>query len=467
MGSPTSEETVQPGSYVIIEKQNFRKLCKVTEKGAFTLGKEQVEMEQLLNKPYWTTFKMLPSKISKKHVSLEVTLRAETMEDIRQGLSSGTDNRSITDDGTSQKLSKEEIEDLREAGKSSKEIVTSLISNSSSFTTKTEFSQEKYIKKKEKKYFRYLTIRKPSIAMIQEIYFRQDCSKINFLRMDTLSQILSFSDVRAEGKFLLYDSGSCGLSAAALLSRIGGDSSGVMVYLHPGNQAQMTLVQAMNFPVEQVKRMMVVNLYTFLRMHYQGEGAIMKELVKKHCEWKRLKVVEASEGFPAAKKAKLEVLNGNGEEEKEAQEEKVEKIDKEAMEMDKSESLETLEIKNGFYKVPETFKEPKWLNETRNAVNCFKVGKADGLILVTKEHPSSIIKSLLDFLGISRPFVIYHCHREPLQETYVALKQRKDIVNLRLFSNFCRGYQVLPNRTHPEIMMNDLGGYLLTGFLVE
>ncbi|XP_015116896.1 tRNA (adenine(58)-N(1))-methyltransferase non-catalytic subunit TRM6 [Diachasma alloeum] len=454
MGHQIAEETVQPGSYVIIEKQNFRKLCKITEKGTFTLGKEQVEMEHLLNKPYWTTFKMLPSKTSKKHVSLEVTLRAETMEDIRQGLSSGTDNRSITDDGTSQKLSKEEIEDLREAGKSSKEIVTTLISNSSSFTTKTEFSQEKYIKKKEKKYFRYLTIRKPSISMIQEIYFRQDCSKINFLRMDTLSQILSYSDVRSEGKFLLYDSGTSGLCAAALLSRIGADTSGVMAYLHPGNQAHLTLVQAMNFPEEQVKRMIIANVQNFLRIYHQGEGQIMKELVAKHCDWKRMKEMQDAEGIAPAKKVKLDdevVENGvEGEGDKERE---------------RMEGLETMH--NGICHVPDSFKEPKWLNQTRNAVKCFTKSNADGLVVVTKEHPSSIINSLLTFLGTSRPFVIYHCHREPLQETYVALKQRKDIVNLRLFSNFCRGYQVLPNRTHPEIMMNDLGGYLLTGFLVE
>ncbi|XP_063989024.1 tRNA (adenine(58)-N(1))-methyltransferase non-catalytic subunit TRM6 [Diachasmimorpha longicaudata] len=447
MGHQTAEETVQPGNYVIIEKRNYRKLCKVTEKGTFTLGKEQVEMVHLLDKPYWTTFKMLPSKTSKKHVSLEVTLRAETMEDIRQGLSSGTDNRLITDDGTSQKLSKEEIEDLREAGKSSKEIVTSLISNSSSFTTKTEFSQEKYIKKKEKKYFRCLTIRKPTISMIQEIYFRQDSSKINFLRMDTLSQILSYSDVKSEGKFLLYDSGTSGLCPAALLSRIGADTSGVMVYLHPGNQAHLTLVQAMNFPGELVNRMMTVNLYNFLRIYEQGKEEILKELVAKHCDWKRTKEMLASDGMSPAKKAKLDNQGENG------------------LGEEKIEGMETIE--NGVCHIPNSFKEPKWLGETRKAVDCFKKGKADGLIIVTKEHPASIVNGLLSYLGASRPFVIYHCHREPLQETYVALKQRKDVVNLRLFSNFCREYQVLPNRTHPEIMMNDLGGYLLTGFLVE
>ncbi|XP_011301509.1 tRNA (adenine(58)-N(1))-methyltransferase non-catalytic subunit TRM6 [Fopius arisanus] len=455
MGEQSPEETVQPGNYVVIEKQNFRKLCKITEKGTFTLGKEQVQMEDLVNKPYWTTFKMFPSKISKKHVSLEVALKAETMEDIRQGMSSGTDNRSITDDGTSQKLSKEEIEDLRDAGKSSKEIVTSLISNSTSFATKTEFSQEKYIKKKEKKYCRYLTMKKPSISMIQEIYFRQDSSKINFLRMDTLSQILSYSDVRSEGKFLLYDSGTSGLSAAALLNRIGAGTSGSLTYLYPGNQAQLMLVQAMNYPEEQLKRMMVANLFTFLRIYHQGEDQIMRELVKKHCHWKKTREMQTPEEIIPAKKLKLDKMEENG-----VSTEKVDKNDEN--------NEETMErVLNGVCSVPEGFKEPKWFRETKNAVSCFKEGKADGLIIVTKEHPFSIVKSLLSFLGMSRPFIIYHCHREPLQETYVALKQRKDIVNLRLFSNFFRGYQVLPNRTHPEIMMNDLGGYLLTGFLVE
>lgn len=92
--------------------------------------------------------------------------------------------------------------------------------------------------------------------------------------------------------------------------------------------------------------------------------------------------------------------------------------------------------------------------------------KADGLAIVAREHPLNIIKELIPFVKFSRPFVIYHSHREPLQETYVELKKRTDVTNVKLFSNFLRSYQILPDRTHPEITTNDCGGYLLTGYTV-
>lgn len=450
MEEQIEQEIVRPGSYVVVQKQSFRKLCKVSEKGTFTLGKEQIEMEQLIGKCYWSTFKMIPSKNGKKNITLILAEKAETSEGLRKGVTSGIDNRSITDDGTSQKLSKEEIEDLREAGKSSNEIVGCLIENSTSFASKTEYSQEKYIKKKENKYFRYLTILKPSIAILQAIYFRQDHSKINCLRMDTLSQILSFCDVKADGQYILYDGGSCGLAAAALMSRIGSETKGNLIHLHPGNQAQMTLVHAMNFPDEQLKRMHTVNLYTFLRLYHQGENVIIDELAKK---------------YALSRKLANDVKRKNNDEDENNLNIKRPKFEDSSMKADELIVHEDNKIDHTTSLVG-TFKMPRWFDETREAVNRIKQSVTQGIAIIGREHPLNIINELLSFLGASRPFVIYHCHREPLQETYVALKQRKDIINLKLFSNFCRGYQVLHNRTHPDIMTNDLGGYLLTGYLV-
>ncbi|XP_044580204.1 tRNA (adenine(58)-N(1))-methyltransferase non-catalytic subunit TRM6 [Cotesia glomerata] len=456
------QETVSIGDYIIIQKQDYRKVCRITRDGTFTLGKEQVEMSGIINKPYWTTFKMIGPVSSLKNglktITLEVAEKAETSENIHKGLASGSDNRSINDDGTSQKLSKAEIEDLREAGKSSKEIVGYLIENSSSFSSKTEYSQEKYIKKKETKYCRYLTILKPTVGLLQEIYFRQDPGRVNCLRMDTLSQILSYCDVKSEGKYLLYDGGSCGLAAAAMLSRIGANTQGTLINLHPGNQPNLTLVQAMNFTDEQVKRMLAVNLYTFLRLYYQGDQVILEELAKKYAlSALRRQNSENHDGNHQAKKPRLEPEVEDDSTTTSEEEEK--KLNDVIMETD-------IEAADDLIKTA-AFKKPKWFQETKEVVDCLKLSKADGLAIVAKEHPLNIVNALLPYLEVSKPFVIYHCYREPLQETYVALKSRKDVINLRLLSNFCRGYQVLPNRTHPEITTNDLGGYLLAGYLVS
>ncbi|XP_012288221.1 tRNA (adenine(58)-N(1))-methyltransferase non-catalytic subunit TRM6 [Orussus abietinus] len=164
---------------------------------------------------------MVPLKTGPRNYSLEVSDRVESLQDLKNSSISGIDNRCIFDDGTSQKLSKDEILELREAGKSGKEIVGTLIENSKTFANKTEYSQEKYLKKKERKYSQYLVIHKPTVRALQEIYFQQDHGKICGLRMDTLALLFSYSDVKSEGLYLLYDSGSSGLVAAGMLNRIG------------------------------------------------------------------------------------------------------------------------------------------------------------------------------------------------------------------------------------------------------
>ncbi len=65
------------------------------------------------------------------------------------------DNRNLVDTPANQKLSREEIEDLKTNMKNDDmtgaELVDKLIENSASFSSKTEYSQEKYIKKKKEK----------------------------------------------------------------------------------------------------------------------------------------------------------------------------------------------------------------------------------------------------------------------------------------------------------------------------
>ena len=61
------------------------------------------------------------------------------------------DNRSFSDTNTAQKLTDSDIHQLRDQGASAKDIITSLITNSETWGNKTEFSQEKWLMKKQKK----------------------------------------------------------------------------------------------------------------------------------------------------------------------------------------------------------------------------------------------------------------------------------------------------------------------------
>lgn len=522
------DDIITVGKYVIIKKLSFKKIYKVTMNGTLMLGKDTVQMHEIIGKPFWTTFEMVQVKGGKRTYSLKEVVETESLNDLLSELPSGSDNRSIIDDGTSQKLSKEQILQLQESGKSGKEIVGSLIENNKSFLERTEYSQEKYLKKKEQKYLKYITIWKPSINLLHDIYFKQDHKKIGNLRMDSLAQLLSYSDVQSDGLYILYDSGSHGLPAAAMLNRIGSNTMGHLINLHPGNKPQVTLINAMNFPKEQSDRLLNVNIYSFLRLYYQGASAVLDQISKKayHDNINNVKNVKSkndenhvNKQLPQVEEKigmKEETLDNNelndeikhsiGMKEKnlddnESNDEIKHSIDEEEKNLDNDESNDKTkhstdmketnsdivnelneDVKhstNGNLKrkLNESdkcnsakltpVKKPKWLSKTQEAVDLVNGSKARGLAIIAREHPLNIIMALLPFLGPSRPFVIYHVHREPLLETYMTLKHKQNVINLKLFSNFLRSYQVLPDRTHPDILTSDTGGYLLSGYLVQ
>lgn len=93
--------------------------------------------------------------------------------------------------------------------------------------------------------------------------------------------------------------------------------------------------------------------------------------------------------------------------------------------------------------------------------------KMDGLIIVCKQHPSNILLALVKYLAFSRPFVIYSPYKEPLMETYVAIKDTGKAVMVTLSESWLRNYQVLPDRSHPEVLMSGGGGYILSGIYVD
>ncbi|XP_053982888.1 tRNA (adenine(58)-N(1))-methyltransferase non-catalytic subunit TRM6-like isoform X2 [Hylaeus volcanicus] len=461
------EDIITVGKYVIVKKLNFKKIYKVTASGSLMLGKDLVDMREIIGKRFWTSFEMIPSKDGKRSFSLKEVTETESWDDLLSTLSSGNDNRTIIDDGNSQKLSKEEILRLQESGKTGKEIVGSLIENNKSFLERTEYSQEKYLKKKEQKYLRHLTICKPNISSLHSIYFKLDHNKIGNLRMDALAQLLSYSDVQSDGLYILYNSGSQGLPTAAMLNRIGANTAGHLINLHPGNVPQATIVHAMNFPKEQLDRLINVNIYSFLRLYHQGESAVLNNILtlkKPRDSWtKKIKKNasnvsdkncidnQISENKETSNKECLKSVSDTSKITENNETSKEESVN--SCSTATKRKLDESEEGNSMEDVPA--KKPKWLLETQCAVDLVQKVKARGLVIVAKEHPLNIVTALLPFLGVSRPFVIFHIYREPLQETYMMLKQRQNVINLRLFSNFLRSYQVLPDRTHPDILTSD------------
>ncbi|KAJ2946741.1 hypothetical protein O0L34_g12801 [Tuta absoluta] len=454
------EEVIKVGDYIVIQKQSYKKLHKFNKpNSSVSLGRDNVNLSGIEGNPYFSLFRIVPKNKRGKEFGLELTEEAVQLKDEIDIKVSGIDNRNIIDDGRSQKLSAAEIAEIASEATKASDIVETLISNSSTFHNKTEFSQEKYLKKKEKKYFEYVEILKPNLRLISEIMYKLDPGKIQYIRKDTLSQIMTLSNVYCEGNHLLYDSGSNGLLPAALLSIIGAKTEAKLVHMHPGNMSQKQALLAMNFPEEQYGRCISVNIYSALRQYYQGCDTHVTATDTNDNESNPLKRKAEDDDDGISKVPKLESL------------ESIEKLSH-----NKSNGSETTEIPQ---KEPDTEvsktendnklsepKKPKW-HFDNIAASEILTEKVDSLVIACKEDPLNIFMELMQFVKPGRPFVVYNTVAEPLQHLYLELKMLPQVIALKLTGNWMRNYQVLPERTHPEVMMNNQSGFLLTGYIVK
>lgn len=427
----TNNEVIKIGDYIVIQKQNYRKLHKFNKtNAAISLGRDNVNLYGIEGCSYFSFFK-LESKNNKRNreFTVEFTEEPVTLKDEIDIKVSGNDNRNIIDDGRSQKLTAADIEILKCDSNKASDIVETLITNSNTFHNKTEFSQEKYLNKKAKKYCEYIQILKPNLRMVAEIMYKLEPTKIQHLRLDTMSQLITIANISSEGVHLLYDSGSNGLLAASLMSTIGNNSNGKLVHMHPGNMSQKQALLAMNFSDTQLERCISVNVYSVLRQLYQGCDTNGKETCNENNPLKRKNYDETEHKSKVAKAEDSERSNDN----RVKVELQLKDIELTEETVNKAQSIE----KN---KLPEP-KKPKWHFDNIAAAQLLK-NKADSLVIACKEDPQNIFNELMNFVKPGRPFAIYFPVAEPLQNLYLNLKPRPNVAALKLACNWMRNYQV-------------------------
>eukprot|EP00899_Mesostigma_viride_P024770 jgi/Mesvir1/5478/Mv15528-RA.1 len=139
------------------------------------------------------------------------------------GDSGRRDNRNLLDRNNAQTLSAEDIARLKSEGVTGDKLVEVLKSNSATFATKTEFSQEKYLKKKKKKHCLRVILRRATAHRICEAYFKKGDFKAGHIRVDALSLLLSLSNVFAgDATSVLVFENCAGLITGAVAERMGG-----------------------------------------------------------------------------------------------------------------------------------------------------------------------------------------------------------------------------------------------------
>ncbi|KAL4131410.1 hypothetical protein QTP88_008725 [Uroleucon formosanum] len=410
MTATNLENIIARGHYLIINKNETYLIHQISNKAILKLGRDVIDLKAAIGQPFSSTYKLEPMPEKKRHYSLVICNDSQARNQWSTN-GCGTDNKLITDDSSSQLLSTDEIIALKESGESGQNIVERLLENSKTFQLKTEYAQEKYLKKKARKYCDYLTIFKPSIRLITDVLYKQQTlPKTIALRFDTLAQILCRVNLDPGGKYLLYENGSQGLLQAALLNQLHDNGCLVHIFSSTSEQNALRAVKAMNFSETKMKQMLTVSLNEILNT--KNEDNVPEEKDDKdvpNCSDEKKR--KSDEAYTQIKKKHRPITSTDG-------------------------------------------------------LNFIRSNKFDGLIVVCREEPTEFVKILLPYLSLSRPFVIYSAYREVLVTIYAEFKMRRDVVFLRLTDNFMRYHQVLPNRTHPDVTMDDGGGFLFSGLFV-
>ncbi|KAL0023716.1 hypothetical protein WJX79_006690 [Trebouxia sp. C0005] len=204
------------------EKQAF---VTVKKTGKVKVGKQQCSLQPIIGQPYGSTYQVSADTSELVRVKRPRTSEWTSVEEVDK------DNSELLDIGAaSQQLSTDDIAALRASGKTGEEIVAALAEGSATFQGKTQFSQAKYKKKKQRKYTVNATIQRPTARSICEAYFGKSSPKINHLRVDSLAMLLSLANIGSHGKVLVLETCS-GLVTGAVAERLGGFGHVCTTYL--------------------------------------------------------------------------------------------------------------------------------------------------------------------------------------------------------------------------------------------
>ena len=338
------------------------------------------------------------------------------------------DNRSLVDDNNSQGLKQAELRKLKDQGTEGSKIIQSLIANSSTFEAKTDFSKQKYIVRKQKKYQPRCRLVKCSGRTICEIMHFKDSRKIMNLREDTLGQMLSYANICAGRQVLVYDM-AMGILTGSLAERMGG--YGKIMSLYSGQQpSTVDMVEKFNLTFAEnhsIKWLHTEDVFVNTNGYPEEQDVDAKD--RDTLKWP----------CPLQKHTRdfMEVMT----EEKEITAFLAKRCNRFARKLTRTSPME---------------------------VRAMLLAKpCDSVLIATKNDPTPTLLGMLPHLGPSCPFVVFCEHMEPLAHCFLELQKNNLAINLRLTDTWMREYQVLPGRTHPKMTMSQNGGFLLTGIKLD
>ncbi|KAH1204268.1 tRNA (adenine(58)-N(1))-methyltransferase non-catalytic subunit trm6 [Glycine max] len=339
-------------------------------------------------------------------------------EEVRDGRANvdSRDNRALVDNNTAQSLTGEDIEAMRRQGAGGNEIIEALIANSATFEKKTSFSQEKYRLKKQKKYAPKVLMRRPVAR--------------RFLRVDTLSLLLSMGNVSSNSDILVVDMVG-GLLTGAVAERLGGTGFVCNSYIGQAPYS-MDIVRIFNLSDEICKRIVRSPISDLLSQKESPEQTLQPDDA---CN------VESQSNDQISASTSMEDISHSSEN-----------------------GISDLGAENT-EPAKEVWKAPKAGERAqKEIIDLWKENGFSSLIIAAPELDTwTLVRDILPLLADSAPFAIYHQYLQPLATCMHNLQLEKMAIGLQITEPWLREYQVLPSRTHPCMQMSSFGGYILSG----
>ncbi|GAA5891358.1 hypothetical protein JCM6882_004670 [Rhodosporidiobolus microsporus] len=389
----SSRALIRAGDNVLLKlPSGILRPIKINQNGTISLGKYgSFKAKELIGRPYGHTYEI------EEDGSLSVV--KATLNEIEE---TEANNEFINSTGA-QALSFVDIQALKESGLSGREIIQKQIEEHKTYDLKTEYSKEKYMKRKEAKYLQLFTPLEPTVHQIAQFNFEKVPSKTRELRPDTLANMLAMANVRLGSRLLVVENLG-GMIVAAAVERMAGQGR-ILVVNDADSPPDLHLLESFNFSASDISPV------TSIHWAATEESWTPPDLP--------LELQDAPnqpEGAP------------------------------------KRNSREAGKLR----------KRKATFDKAREARDDFFRGEFDGVILATDYEPYSIIERLLPRIGGSAPIVVYSPHVQILFNALVPLRNDPAILVPTIHEPFLRQYQVLPGRTHPEMQGMAHGGFILS-----
>ncbi|CAL5205818.1 unnamed protein product [Lathyrus oleraceus] len=406
------------------------------------IGNKNCSLQPLIGCPFGTVFQLDTSDSDGSFLSpfqpkgdvnntdeiKDGHFQAESKDD--QPNSELKDNRSLIDNNTAQSLTGEDIEDMRRQGAKGNEIIEALIANSATFDKKTSFSQEKYRLKKQKKYAPRVLIRRPVARSICEAYFKKYPLKIGFLRVDTLSLLLSMANVSSNSDILVVDMVG-GLLTGAVAERLGGTGFVCNSYLGQTPHS-MDIVRIFNLSDEICKR-------------------IVRSSISDLLSPKESRPQNPKQDVGSVESQSIDQMSVS--------------VSMEEASHSPENGISDLGAENTTFPALKAYKATKAGEKaSQEILDSWKENGFSSLIIAAPDLDTwTVVRDVLPLLSNSAPFAIYHQYLQPLATCMHNLQLEKMAIGLQITEPWLREYQVLPSRTHPHMQMSAFGGYILSG----